>query len=51
MCVAIAKKEAVNIYKGETNEVKAEVWKYIEDAKMHRDNEKEGMWSEDDYGR
>ncbi|KAG2341291.1 hypothetical protein BDR05DRAFT_949875 [Suillus weaverae] len=51
MRVAIAKKEAVNLYEGETNEVKAEVWKYIEDAKMHRDNEKEGMWSEDDYGR
>lgn len=51
MRVAIAKKEAANLYEGETNEVKAEVWKYIEDAKMHRDNEKEGMWSEDDYGR
>ncbi|KAG1875867.1 hypothetical protein C8R48DRAFT_768721 [Suillus tomentosus] len=51
MCVAIAKKVAANLYEGETNEVKAEVRKYIEDAKMHRDNEKEGMWSEDDYGR
>lgn len=51
MRVAIAKKEAANLYEGETNEVKAEVRKYIEDAKMHRDNEKEGMWSEDDYGR
>ncbi|KAG1722594.1 uncharacterized protein EDB91DRAFT_1351358 [Suillus paluster] len=51
MRVAIAKKEVANLYEGETNEVKAEVRKYIEDAKMHRDNEKEGMWSEDDYGR
>ncbi|KAG1861298.1 hypothetical protein F4604DRAFT_1929887 [Suillus subluteus] len=51
MHVAIAKKVAANLYKGETNEVKAEVRKYIEDAKMHRDNKKEGMWSEDDYGR
>ncbi|KAG1844479.1 hypothetical protein F4604DRAFT_1689098 [Suillus subluteus] len=49
MHVAIAKKEAANLYEGETNEVKAEVRRYIEDAKMCR--EKEGMWSEDDYGR
>ncbi|KAG1801197.1 uncharacterized protein BJ212DRAFT_1487736 [Suillus subaureus] len=49
MRVAIIKKETANLYKVETNEVKVEVWRYIEDAKMCKDNEKVGMWSEDDY--
>ncbi|KAG1803229.1 uncharacterized protein BJ212DRAFT_1487094 [Suillus subaureus] len=51
MHVAIVNKETGNLYEAETDKVKAEVWRYIEDAKMHRDNEKEVMWSKDDYGR
>ncbi|KAG1801202.1 uncharacterized protein BJ212DRAFT_1305115 [Suillus subaureus] len=47
MRVAIIKKETANLYKVETNEVKVEVWRYIEDAKMRKDNKKVGMWSED----
>ncbi|KAG1759136.1 hypothetical protein EDD22DRAFT_956226 [Suillus occidentalis] len=48
--VALVKKETANLYKVETSEVKAEVRRYIEDAKTRRD-EKDRMWSEDDYAR
>lgn len=51
MRVAIVKRETANLYEVETNEVKAEVRKYIEEAKMRRDNEKDGVWSEDDYAK
>ncbi|KAG1858007.1 hypothetical protein DFJ58DRAFT_840482 [Suillus subalutaceus] len=51
MHVAIVKKETANLYEVETNEVKAEVQRYIEDAKMRKDNEKDRMWSEDDYAK
>ncbi|KAG1889152.1 hypothetical protein F4604DRAFT_1914990 [Suillus subluteus] len=49
--VAIVKEETRNLYKVETSEIKAEVRRYIEDAKTCRDMEKERMWSEDDYAR
>ncbi|KAG1844380.1 hypothetical protein F4604DRAFT_1937589 [Suillus subluteus] len=49
--VAIVKEETRNLYKVETSEIKAEVRRYIEDAKTRRDMEKERMWSEDDYAR
>jgi hypothetical protein len=49
--VALVKKETANLYKVETSEVKAEVRRYIEDAKTRRDEEKDRMWSEDDYAR
>ncbi|KAG2354819.1 hypothetical protein BDR07DRAFT_1381971 [Suillus spraguei] len=50
-CIAIVKKETANLYEVETSEVKAEVRRYIEDAKTCKDKEKEGMWSEDDYAK
>ncbi|KAG1759998.1 hypothetical protein EDD22DRAFT_955376 [Suillus occidentalis] len=49
--VALVKKETANLYKVETSEVKAEVRRYIEDAKTRRDEEKDRMWLEDNYAR
>ncbi|KAG2121122.1 hypothetical protein DEU56DRAFT_918359 [Suillus clintonianus] len=50
--IAIVKQHTASLYSGETDEVKAEVQRYIENQKTRtqKDNEA-GTWSEDDYAR
>ncbi|KAG1751488.1 uncharacterized protein EDB91DRAFT_1078263 [Suillus paluster] len=49
-CVAIAKQHTASLYSAETDEIKAEVQKYLEDQKTEKGDEAR-MWSHDDYGR
>ncbi|KAG1889703.1 uncharacterized protein F5891DRAFT_1198474 [Suillus fuscotomentosus] len=49
-CVAIAKQHTASLYSVETDEIKAEVQKYIENQKMEKGDEAK-MWSQDDYAR
>ncbi|KAG1855237.1 hypothetical protein F4604DRAFT_1685728 [Suillus subluteus] len=48
--VAIVKQHTVNLYSGETDDIKAEVQRYIESQKTQTDDEAR-TWSQDNYAR
>ncbi|KAG1864353.1 hypothetical protein F4604DRAFT_1683365 [Suillus subluteus] len=49
--VAIVKQYTASLYNAKTDEIKAEVQRYIANQKIQKDDEVRTLWSEDDYAR